>query len=103
MAAAAFGALMSVVYLQTGSLLNCIALHVAYNALMRVLDYVSAIFPDWFIGYDLFRPGAWWLHATVLAGCAALTLEYFWNLRRSRAWPLQMRGGTRMSGLGHIE
>lgn len=77
LAAAFFCAMLNVVYLHTGSLYSCIALHVAYNAQIALSGLLTILFPDWWYrSYDLFRVDAWWLHATILAVSAALTLDY---------------------------
>jgi membrane protease YdiL (CAAX protease family) len=77
LAAAFFSATLSVIYLRTGSLYSCIALHISYNALQAILELLTVTFPDsWYRGYDLFRAEAWWLHATMLVVSAALAFDY---------------------------
>jgi len=86
LAAAFFSATLSVVYLNTRSLYSCIALHIAYNVEIALSELLTVTFPDyWYRGYDLFLPEAWWLHATVLAVSAALTLDYVRSVRRGNA------------------
>jgi membrane protease YdiL (CAAX protease family) len=76
-AAALFCAMLNLVYLRTGSLYSCIALHLAYNTLQALMELLTVTFPDfWYRSYDLFHAEAWWLHATVLAVSAALAVDY---------------------------
>jgi membrane protease YdiL (CAAX protease family) len=77
LAAVSFSAILSLVYLQTGSLLSCIALHIAYNCRIALSELLTVVFPDyWYRSYDTFRADAWWLHATILMVSTALVFDY---------------------------
>jgi membrane protease YdiL (CAAX protease family) len=82
LAALFFSVVLCLIYLRTGSLYACIALHIAYNALQATLELLSVTFPDFYRSYDMFRPVSWWLHATILAASAALALDFARSLRR---------------------
>ncbi len=83
LAASFFCAVLSFVYLRTGSLFSCIAIHIAYNLLQALLELLTLTFPDsWYRGYDLFRSEAWWLHGTILVVSTAL----LFNLARLRTY-----------------
>jgi membrane protease YdiL (CAAX protease family) len=93
LAAAFFCATLSVVYLHTQSLYSCIAIHIAYNVRIALSELLTVTFPDsWYRSYDLFRPGAWWLHATILAVSAALSLDYARSVRRNNKHTPQICG-----------
>jgi len=93
LAAAFFSATLSVIYLRTGSLYSCIALHIAYNVRIALSELLTVTFPDsWYLGYDLFRAEAWWLHVTILVVCAALVIDYARSVRRSTNKTAQISG-----------
>ena len=93
LAAAFFSATLSLVYLRTGSLYSCIALHIAYNVWIALSELLTVTFPDsWYRGYDLFRAEAWWLHATILAVSTALVIDYLRSVRRSGSQTVRIFG-----------
>jgi hypothetical protein len=51
---------------------------------IALLELLMVMFPEsWYRHYEMFRVGAWWLHATVLTVSIALVFDYAHSRRFS--------------------